>query len=900
MRSSDKKSKIQKFLSRISVVCVLVLITYLAILAVVCLFRVHHGNSELDPNPKWQLKPTPRTDSLAKRTLDSLLNFSSLLKFVPLREPLSRIFAPRPIFLHENLRQKLFKFKQVTFSSHVESGSLSRVKRLKNRRFLVYISSDVVVNQENEEKRNWFNFKINNAGKAQTIKISIRNLNYNWSMWKHGLVPAVRSSTKPGYRVWVLFGLGESTLVMKKGKLQLDFEYPLDEGEEVQLALTFPYTFTRLNAFMRDFTAKVQRVSQDMFVAKETLIKSNLGNPVNIYWIGLKNSKTQKIPKLKNLFPNIPKGQSRSVPKRKCNIVVSARVHPSETASNFMLEGFLNSFLEAKTGPAKHKLLGSGSESSSTWMGRLGDKLRSWTGRPQAKRPIVLKEETEAVLRKCNLVVIPMLNPDGVISGLTRTDINGINLNNHYEQADLDTPSIYALKKYIKWLHQKKQLNFFFDLHSHFTKRGAFVFGNPLNEKNFTKILSFPYFFNQFEKEFSFQESNFGSLKSESTSRREIASITKIQKVYTIEVNYWGKKQRLARLKKKRLINFNLRKVKGGRGFYSTRDFRRIGRNFGKALLSYFESRRMPKPRREEIRRHIEKLYKRRLKAKSRKRARRSKKRNKRKQRKGKKAKAKAKAKKAVNPILAGMPDFSLVKGGKTDRDKTVIYKNISKPKTANGDKVKSVSLDELHPEDDTVQSKGKNVQTMEDGHDEDDSRGQKTVEINNEDAFSGTMSVFNNLHNSFKSSTKNEGETSEMQDLQGTVHEDKSKSSEENGSKKLGEDGLIDKDDDQMSGRQMEKSVESDAASGEKTEEENPAIINIGYQSANFGVSPGSDAGVKESNSQGRNQEKKEAGLPEIDKITVFRNQIDLINKKQMEKTETIPISDIKEKNTP
>lgn len=45
-----------------------------------------------------------------------------------------------------------------------------------------------------------------------------------------------------------------------------------------------------------------------------------------------------------------------------------------------------------------------------------------------------------------------MLNPDGVQMGLTRTDSNGVNLNRVYSSANLETPSIYALKKLVRFL----------------------------------------------------------------------------------------------------------------------------------------------------------------------------------------------------------------------------------------------------------------------------------------------------------------------------------------------------------------------------------------------------------------------------------------------------------------
>lgn len=64
-------------------------------------------------------------------------------------------------------------------------------------------------------------------------------------------------------------------------------------------------------------------------------------------------------------------------------------------------------------------------------------------------------------------------------------------------------------------------MNFFIDLHSHFTKRGIFVFGNPLKKKTYKKVLFFPFLLKKMMKDFSVKNSGFGSEKDESTSRKE-------------------------------------------------------------------------------------------------------------------------------------------------------------------------------------------------------------------------------------------------------------------------------------------------------------------------------------------------------------------------------------------
>ena len=101
-----------------------------------------------------------------------------------------------------------------------------------------------------------------------------------------------------------------------------------------------------------------------------------------------------------------------------------------------------------------------------------------------------------------------MLNPDGVANGYTRLDSNGLNLNAHYKKANQKTPSIFSLKKLIKFLKKKKALHTYIDLHSHLTKRGIFFFGNPINSKTYIKSMSLPYLFFKGQKGITMKSSS--------------------------------------------------------------------------------------------------------------------------------------------------------------------------------------------------------------------------------------------------------------------------------------------------------------------------------------------------------------------------------------------------------
>jgi len=164
----------------------------------------------------------------------------------------------------------------------------------------------------------------------------------------------------------------------KKQYYTLSFTHTFDSvGDTIYFAYSYPYTYTDLKTFLTDLSLnkKYRNILQ-----KNVLCRTISGYECEILTI---------------TSPNFPTKTNTIIPNKKLKkgVIFTARVHPGETVSSWMLQGVIE-FL-------------------------LSDDL------------IAQKLRENYVFK-----IIPMLNIDGVIQGNYRCSLIGCDLNRRYLESD--------------------------------------------------------------------------------------------------------------------------------------------------------------------------------------------------------------------------------------------------------------------------------------------------------------------------------------------------------------------------------------------------------------------------------------------------------------------------------
>jgi murein tripeptide amidase MpaA len=115
-------------------------------------------------------------------------------------------------------------------------------------------------------------------------------------------------------------------------------------------------------------------------------------------------------------------------------VVLSARVHPGESNSSFMIRGVLR---------------------------------------------FLCSDNPDAKVLRDNFVwkIVPMLNPDGVVHGNYRCSLSGMDLNRRYSNpSPILHPTIFSMRQLLSTTQESRGVLLFVDMHGHSRKKNTFLY----------------------------------------------------------------------------------------------------------------------------------------------------------------------------------------------------------------------------------------------------------------------------------------------------------------------------------------------------------------------------------------------------------------------------------------
>uniref|UniRef100_A0A665VW37 Cytosolic carboxypeptidase-like protein 5 n=1 Tax=Echeneis naucrates TaxID=173247 RepID=A0A665VW37_ECHNA len=341
------------------------------------------------------------------------------------------------------------RFGNIVFSSKFDSGNLARVEKVEkggsspssdtpssgnghsgstltpDYEFNVWTQPDCAGTEHENGNRSWFYFSVRGVAPGKILKINVMNMNNQRKLYSQGMAPLVR--TLPGKNRWERIR-DRPTSEIIENQFILSFTHRLLEvrGATTYFSFCYPFSYKECQDMLQQLDESYPNAAQlnsssapgSVYYHRELLCRSLDGNRVDLLTVtNCSGMQEEREPRLPKLFPdnNTPRPHRFS---SKRVFFLSSRVHPGETPSSFVFNGFLN-FILRRDDPRAHAL----------------------------RNMFVFK-------------LIPMLNPDGVVRGHYRTDSRGVNLNRQYLNPSPELhPSIYAAKTLLLYHHTHNRLH---------------------------------------------------------------------------------------------------------------------------------------------------------------------------------------------------------------------------------------------------------------------------------------------------------------------------------------------------------------------------------------------------------------------------------------------------------
>ncbi|KAK1939417.1 Cytosolic carboxypeptidase 3 [Phytophthora citrophthora] len=355
------------------------------------------------------------------------------------------------------------------------------------------------------------------------VRFNIRNMLKKASLYTDGMLPAVYIESPAPFKCgWHHSGLNvcyfkntDTYRHRRTGKvrnyytLSFVYEFPVhvpsspkpntrsslppstldDKPLVVYFAHCYPYTYTRLQRFLLSMQKDPERRTT---FKRRVMCKTIAGNNCDLLTI---TDFSQD-------------DENDSIARRRTAIVITARVHPGESNSSFVMHGILD-FLTGNSLEARF-----------------------------LRYHFIFK-------------VVPMLNPDGVIHGNYRCSLAGTDLNRRWLNPSSELhPTIFATKSMILTILKTRPVSLYCDLHGHSRKKNIFLYGcrpfNPGSRIEAARVRLFPHILCKTSDctrggFFSFGDCTFSvSVSKRGTGRVVVWNEMEVLHSFTLEASFFG------------------------------------------------------------------------------------------------------------------------------------------------------------------------------------------------------------------------------------------------------------------------------------------------------------------------------------------------------------------------
>ena len=366
------------------------------------------------------------------------ISYDELIDYINLNEPFGKD-------KYKNFKYSNYKYdNNIYFSSNFESGNLRMAIKHSNNEY------DLIIRPETNSTQNfqWFFFLVELTkpikSKQYIIKFNIINL-CKKNLLFNEKIRILSYYNNYWSRDTFNINLYENSLP----NYNVEYDYNENDyyNEKSFYTLTFSFDFSKIETNNKyvffsycypytysKLTNFIFSLNTKKYIRYEEIGKTMLGN--SIYMIIITNFKDSL----------------EIMSKKKC-ILLTGRVHPGESNSSYVIQGLIENLLSNDV---------------------LIDKLR---------KNFIFK-------------IIPMLNPDGVILGNYRCNLNGYDLNRMWIDYNVEiSPSNFYVHEIIKKTIEDRDIYLYCDFHGHSAKQNFFLY--CCNNNNNDEELNFINLFNR-------------------------------------------------------------------------------------------------------------------------------------------------------------------------------------------------------------------------------------------------------------------------------------------------------------------------------------------------------------------------------------------------------------------